>query len=191
LGVENPSEFFLAQRPQDGSGSVIVATLEGTRPILVEIQALVSQSSFGLARRRSQGVDFNRLCLLVAVLEKRLGLKLQNEDVFVNVAGGIKLVDPACDLAVALAIASSFMEKSIPSKLVVVGEVGLTQEVRSVSFPEFRIKEAARMGFEDFLLPLNNIKAKAKIVETGIRLHPVASVREAMGIAFEVKDAAP
>ena len=141
--VSNPSEIFLSERPKDVSGSVVAAVLEGSRPLLVEIQALVSKSSFGYARRRSIGFDFNRLNLLIAVLEKRLGLHLEAEDVFVKAAGGIKVEDPAADLAVALAIASAFREQLVMADTVVLGEVGLAGEVRSISHIGLRINEAA------------------------------------------------
>jgi len=143
--VKNASEIFLSERPTDVSGSVVVSILEGSRPLLVEIQALVSRSSFGFARRRAQGFDFNRLALLVAVLEKRIGLHLETEDIFINVAGGIKVEDPAADLAVVMAVASAFREQPVIPQAMVLGEVGLAGEIRSVAQAVPRINEAQRL----------------------------------------------
>ncbi|MFA5276565.1 MAG: DNA repair protein RadA, partial [Candidatus Omnitrophota bacterium] len=154
--VNNPSEIFLSQRPRDVSGSVVVPILEGSRPLLVEIQALVSKSSFGYARRRADGFDFNRLALLIAVLEKRVGLHLEAEDIFVNVAGGIKIEDPAGDLAVATAVASAFREQLVLAETVVLGEVGLAGEIRNVSQVSLRINEAEKLGFKYCIIPRNN-----------------------------------
>jgi DNA repair protein RadA/Sms len=156
--VKNPSQIFLSERPKDVSGSVVVCVLEGSRPLLVEIQALVSRSIFGYARRRAQGFDYNRLALLVAVLEKRIGLSLEAEDIFVNVAGGIKIEDPAADLGVAVAIASAFRGKKVLSDTVVLGEVGLAGEIRSISQPVLRMNEAEKLGFKRCVLPNNNYK---------------------------------
>ncbi|MFH1691228.1 MAG: DNA repair protein RadA [Candidatus Omnitrophota bacterium] len=156
--VLNPSEIFLAERPKEVSGSVVVPILEGTRPILVEIQALVTKASFGVTRRKSQGIDYNRLSLLAAVLEKRLSLKLFDRDIFVNVVGGIKVDDPALDLAICLAIGSSYFDKIIPFDMVAVGEVGLSSEVRSVTNVISRTVEAAKLGFKRCVLPQSNHK---------------------------------
>lgn len=158
--VGNPSEIFLAERPQDTTGSVIVATMEGTRPLLVEVQALVSaSSSIGMPRRMATGVDPNRMTLLVAIMEKRLGLNLAGEDIFVNLAGGIKVSEPAVDLGIAVAIASSFQNRPVDPGVVVVGEVGLTGEVRSVVQLEPRLLEAASLGFSRCVVPHSARKA--------------------------------
>ncbi|MDD5730129.1 MAG: DNA repair protein RadA [Candidatus Omnitrophica bacterium] len=179
--VKNPSEIFLSERPKDVSGSVVVPVLEGSRPLLVEIQALVSKSSFGYARRRSQGFDFNRLSLLVAVLEKRIGLSLEAEDIFVNVAGGIKIEDPAADLAVALSVNSAFREQNVISDMAVLGEVGLAGEIRSISQVSLRVNEAAKLGFKRCLLPRNSCK-NLNIKEGSIELMPVSTLREALDV---------
>ncbi|MCX5709784.1 MAG: DNA repair protein RadA [Candidatus Omnitrophica bacterium] len=178
--VKNPSEIFLSERPKDVSGSVVVSILEGTRPLLVEIQALVSKSSFGYARRRAQGFDFNRLSLLIAVLEKRIGLHLEAEDVFVNVAGGIKIEDPTADLAVAAAIASAFREELILPETVVLGEVGLAGEIRSISQAVLRVNEAQKLGFKRCVLPRNNFKNLK--TEKDMELLPCSSLKEALDI---------
>ncbi len=169
--VQNPSEIFLAERPREASGSVVVPILEGTRPILIEIQALATKANFGVTRRKAQGIDYNRLSLLVAVLEKRMGLKLFDKDIFVNVVGGMKVEDPAVDLGICLAIASSVYDKVIPFETVAVGEVGLASEVRSVTNIALRINEAAKLGFKTCLLPKSNFQAcrslKPKEIELG------------------------
>lgn len=176
-GVDNPSELFLSERPLDVSGSVVTASLEGTRPLLVELQALVTQTSFGVPRRTTIGVDHNRLALLVAVLEKKVGLHLAGQDIFLNAAGGVRLNEPAVDLAMIMAVASSHLDKVIPSHTVVLGEVGLAGEVRAITQPEQRIAEAEKLGFKTCILPAGNIKRlkKGKIILQG-----VASVDEAM-----------
>ncbi len=156
--VINPSELFLAERPLDVPGSVVVSSLEGSRPILVELQALVSPASFGVPRRTTIGVDYNRVSLLIAVLEKKAGLNLPGQDIFVNVAGGVRIEEPGVDLGIVSAIASSFLDKPISSRTMVVGEVGLAGEVRGVSQVEVRIKEAVKLGFEVCLLPRNNLE---------------------------------
>ena len=184
IEVKNPSEIFLSQRPKDVSGSVVVPILEGSRPLLVEIQALVSKSSFGYARRRADGFDFNRLSLLIAVLEKRVGLHLETEDVFVNVAGGIKIEDPSGDLAVAVAVASAFREQLVVPETVVLGEVGLAGEIRSVSQISLRINEAEKLGFKHCVLPGNNLKS-LKNHKGGIELLPVSTLKEALDIILK------
>lgn len=181
--VKNPSEIFLSERPKDVSGSVVVSILEGSRPLLVEVQALVSKSGFGYPRRRAQGYDFNRLNLLIAVLEKRLGLHLEAEDIFVNVAGGIKIEDPAADLGVAAAIASAFREQLIMPEAVVLGEVGLAGEIRSISQAPLRIKEAEKLGFKYCVLPRNNYK-NLKIDKRSIELVPASTLKEAMDVVL-------
>ncbi|MFC1704386.1 DNA repair protein RadA [Candidatus Omnitrophota bacterium] len=180
LEVKNPSEIFLSERPQHVSGSVVIPVLEGTRPILVEVQALVSKTSYGLPRRRCQGMDFNRLTLLVAVLEKKIGLGLWDKDVFVNVAGGVTLEDPAADLGVVVAIASAMQNKAVSGELAVLGEVGLAAEVRSISQVAIRINEAQKLGFKRCIVPKNNLKAKDFIKGTTIKIVPVMSVKEAL-----------
>jgi len=179
--VENPSEIFLSERPKDVSGSVVVCVLEGTRPLLVEIQSLVSKSSFGYARRRSQGFDYNRLALLVAVLEKRIGLSLEAEDIFVNVAGGIKVEDPCADLAVAVAVASAFREQWVVPETVVLGEVGLAGEIRSISQAILRINEAEKLGFKHCVLPRNNLK-NLEFNKGAMELIPVSTLKEALDV---------
>jgi len=178
--VPNPSEIFLSERPQDSSGSVVVPVLEGTRPFLVEIQGLVSRSAFGMVRQKAQGFDSNRLALLVAVLEKRLGLNLGDKDIFLNVVGGVKVMDPAADLAVTLAVASALLDKPVAHDLVFLGEVGLSAEVRSVSQIEVRVNEAQKLGFTRCIMPKNNLKGKADYKPKGIKLIPVTNVREAL-----------
>ena len=146
--VENPSEFMLTGRPEDASGSVVACSMEGTRPILVEVQALVCRSNFGIPRRTATGTDFNRVNLLMAVLEKRLGLKLADCDAYINIAGGMKMNEPALDLGIVLALISSYKEKPIDERTICFGEVGLSGEVRAVSMAEQRVQEAKKLGFE-------------------------------------------
>lgn len=152
LEVANPSALFMAERSLEVPGAVVVPSLEGSRPILVEVQALVSPSSLALPRRQSIGVDPGRVSLLVAILEKRVGLGLGSQDLFVNVAGGVRLMEPAVDLGVALAVASSYLERPVPADTLIFGEVGLTGEVRAVSSPEMRLKEGRKLGFKRALL---------------------------------------
>jgi DNA repair protein RadA/Sms len=156
--VANPSSVFLSERPCVVPGSVVTATIEGSRPILAEIQGLVTRSGLGTARRTVLGVDYNRVCLLVAVMEKKLGLQLMNQDVFVNVAGGIRVGEPAVDLGIVSAVASSFFDKPVKERTVVFGEIGLTGEVRGISQVEPRVHEAQKMGFERCFLPRDNLK---------------------------------
>ena len=166
IPVENPSEWFLAERPEDSSGSAIVATLEGSRTLLVEVQALVStSSSIGMPRRMATGFDHNRMSLLIAIMEKRLGMNLQGEDIFVNLAGGIKITEPALDLGVAAAIASSFQDRPIDAELVLLGEIGLTGEVRTVMQLEARLIEARRLGFKRCIVPHSAKKAKTLLTD--------------------------
>jgi len=161
--VPNPSAFFLAERPQNAPGSVVVASLEGTRPILVEIQSLVSQSNLGMPRRTAIGVDHNRVSLLVAVLDKICGLHLGGSDIFINVVGGVRVEEPAVDLGVVAAMASSFLDRPVDARTVILGEVGLTGEVRAVSQMEVRVKEAARLGFNRCIVPKTNMASLTKI----------------------------
>jgi DNA repair protein RadA/Sms len=175
--VPNPSALFLAERLADGPGSVVVATMEGSRPIMVEVQALVSATSFGTPRRMSLGIDPNRTSLLVAVLEKRLGLGLPGEDVYVSVAGGLEVDETAADLGVAAAVASSFRNRALPRDTVVAGEVGLGGEIRGIGQAALRVREAALMGFRRFVLPARNLAE----VDTGLELLGVTTLEEALG----------
>ena len=156
--ITNPSSILISEREENPSGSIIVATIEGTRPLLVELQALVTQSVFGLPRRTANGIDYNRLTLLVAVMEKKANFMLGNQDVYLNVVGGLKLNEPALDLGIILATASSFKNISIPKDVVAFGEVGLTGEVRTINMVEKRLKEAERLGFKRCIIPENNKK---------------------------------
>ena len=156
--ITNPSSILISEREDNPSGSVVVATVEGTRPLLVELQALVTQSVFGLPRRTANGIDYNRLTLLVAVMEKKAGFMLGNQDVYLNVVGGIKVNEPALDLGIILATASSFKNVSIPKGVIALGEVGLTGEVRTINMMEKRLKEAERLGFKKCIIPENNKK---------------------------------
>jgi DNA repair protein RadA/Sms len=180
MEVANPSEIFLAERARLASGSVVTPILEGTRPFLVEVQGLVSRSAFGMVRHKSQGFDANRLALLVAVLEKRLGLRLEDQDVFLNVVGGVRVEDPAADLSVAMAVASAFLDKTLDYDTVVLGEVGLSAEVRSVSHIVPRLNEAEKLGFKKCILPKNNLKARNAIKTKTLEIVPVATVKEAL-----------
>jgi DNA repair protein RadA/Sms len=180
--VPSPSEFFLSGRTQPSSGSVIMASIEGSRPILVELQALVVSTHLAMPRRTAQGVDANRISLLVAVMEKRLGIHLSNYDIFLNIAGGVRVEEPGADLGVITSIASSLKDKLIDPEMVVFGEVGLGGEVRGVSQSEVRVKEAARLGFKRCLLPKQN-QDKVKGAK-GIELIGVRTVREAMEVLF-------
>jgi DNA repair protein RadA/Sms len=175
--VANPSGFFLSERPVDAPGSVVVAALEGTRPMLLELQALVSRASFGTPRRTVLGADYNRVCLLLAVLEKRAQLPIGNQDVFVNVAGGGRVVEPAADLGVVLAAASSYMERPLPADVVVLGEVGLTGEVRAVAGLESRLRAAAQLGFREAVVPKSSA---ADVRAAPLRVRGVATVAEAV-----------
>jgi len=170
--VANPSAAFLEERLPNAAGSTIAVTVEGTRPILVEVQALASPTSFNLPRRTANGVDFNRLLLLTAVLSKRVGLRLSDQDVFVNVVGGLQVGEPAADLAVATAIASSFRNKPVAADLVLLGEVGLSGELRSVSQIESRLNESAKLGFKRCVLPRSvqrNVQGNAPLELIGTR----------------------
>jgi len=170
--VANPSAFFLPEHPCFAPGSVVTASLEGSRPILLEIQGLVTRSSLGTPRRTVLGVDYNRVSLLVAIMEKKLGLQLMNEDIFVNVAGGVKVDEPAADLGIVSVIASSFFDNPVKGRTVLLGEIGLTGEVRAISQVEPRVLEAAKMGFERCLLPkdnLKNLKAPGSMELIGLR----------------------
>jgi DNA repair protein RadA/Sms len=175
--VTNPSELFLNERPEGVSGSLVVAAMEGTRPLLVELQALVTGTSFAVPRRTTIGVDPNRLALLVAVLEKKVGLHLAGQDIFLNVAGGVRISEPAADLGMILAVASSHLDKVIDPHTVVLGEVGLAGEVRRITHPELRVREAAKLGFTRCVIPAGSPR---KIDVPGIELVEVKSVEEAL-----------
>lgn len=180
--VLNPSEIFLEERSLGTAGSVVVASMEGTRPVLVEIQALISPTSFGHPRRMATGIDANRVSLLMAVLEKRAGLLLQNQDAYLNVAGGIRLDEPAIDLAITLSIASSFRNKETNPTDVVIGEVGLTGEIRRVSRIEQRVNEAAKLGFKRAIIPSRNIGGWTP--PSGIEIVGVSTLEEALEIGI-------
>lgn len=183
MQVDNPSWIFLSQRPKDVSGSSISCIMEGTRPLLVEVQSLISKSNFGYARRKSQGIDYNRLSMLIAILEKRLGLQLEDKDVFLNIAGGIKVVDPAVDLAVIASIASSYYDKTIFPDIIFLGEVGLASEVRSVTQLVSRIKEAEKLGFKRCILSKNNLKTK--VDADTIKLLGIDFIKDAFRIIWK------
>lgn len=175
--VANPSELFLSERPLDAPGSVVTASLEGSRTLLVEIQALVTPSAYGTPRRTTIGVDSNRLALLVAVLEKKAGLHLGGQDIFLNVAGGARLNEPAADLAMLLAVASSHLDRPVAPGAVVFGEVGLAGEVRAVTQPEPRISEAGKLGFQQCILPSGNLR---RLTPGPIDLQGIATVQDAL-----------
>ncbi len=176
--VENPSEFMLSGRPENASGSVVACSMEGTRPILVEVQALISETNFGMPRRTAAGTDYNRVNLLMAVLEKRAGLQLGGCDAYINIAGGIKMNEPAIDLGIILAIVSSYKNRPIEEGVIVFGEVGLSGEVRAVSMPEQRVLEAKKLGFKRCIMPAVSSAELKKI--TGIEIVGVKNIREAI-----------
>jgi DNA repair protein RadA/Sms len=180
--VGNPSRIFLEERPQGASGSVVIPCLEGTRPLLLEIQALVGPSPLGMPRRTAMGVDHNRISLLVAVLGKRIGIEMGDQDIFVNVAGGMKVDEPAADLGIVSAMVSSFLDRAVHKDLVVFGEVGLAGEIRAVSQPEVRIREARKLGFSRGVLPKGNLEACSRIED--VELVPVESVKQVMEVLF-------
>lgn len=176
--VKNPSEYMLSGKPEGASGSVVACSMEGTRPILLEVQALVCHTNFGMPRRTAAGTDYNRVNLLMAVLEKRLGLKLSDCDAYVNIAGGIRMNEPAIDLGIALAIVSSYKERPIDEKTICFGEVGLSGEVRAVSMAEQRVLEAKKLGFTTCILP--QVSRESMRPVEGIRLVGVRTVKDAM-----------
>ncbi len=177
--VENPSMMLLEGRPEQAPGSAVVCTLEGTRPVLAEIQALISPSGFGTPRRMATGIDYNRVNLMIAVLEKRVGLNLSNQDAYVNIVGGIRLDEPAVDLALALAIASAFRNKYIDSSIAAIGEVGLTGELRAVNQIERRLSEVLKLGFKGCIIPYANTK-NLKVPE-GMKVLPAKNLTDALG----------
>jgi DNA repair protein RadA/Sms len=178
--VKNPSEVFLSERSFGASGSTVAASVEGTRPILIEVQALVTPTSYGVPQRNTTGFDYRRLGLLIAVLEKRLGLVLGQQDVFVNIAGGVRVEEPAVDLGIASSIISSLRDVPIDSQSVAVGEIGLNGEVRTVSQIEKRIQEAARLGFQRIVVPKNNLKGALR--SDGIELIGVERIEDAVKV---------
>jgi DNA repair protein RadA/Sms len=179
--VTNPSEAFLAERVANSPGTAVAVTMEGTRPLLVEIQALTSITAFGNPRRTPNGVDMNRLLLISAVLTKRMGLKLFEQDIFVNVVGGMKVDEPASDMAMAVAIASSYYDKALPNDLAIIGEVGLSGELRAVSQLPARLSEAAKLGFKRVLIP--RLRRKLSDVPEGLKIHEARNIGEALAIA--------
>lgn len=180
--LDNPSKILISEKPKDVAGSVIISTVEGTRPMLLELQALVSPTSFGIPKRISTGVDYNRVGMLLAVLEKRVGLQIQNQDVYINIVGGIKINEPSIDLGIAISVASSFRNIPIDENIAVTGEVGLTGEVRAVSFIEKRIAECKKLGFKKIVVPRSNYDV---VKETkGIEIWPVDNLRQAINIVL-------
>jgi DNA repair protein RadA/Sms len=180
--VSNPSAIFLSERSKSAPGSVVTASMEGTRPILVEIQGLASNTNFGTPRRTVLGLDQNRVALLVAVMEKKIGLNLLGHDIFMNVAGGVKIIEPSVDVGIVSAIASSYLNRSIPEGTVVMGEVGLTGEVRAISHVEARVGEIKKMGFSRVIIPENNLRQMTKM--SGIEVTGIKTVSDAMEILF-------
>ena len=182
IAVANPSEMFLQERPEGAAGSVVTACMEGTRPVLVEIQALVAGSKYGTGRRMAQGYDTNRVALLLAMLEKRVGFQLLGDDVFVNIAGGLEIDEPAADLGVVAAIASSFRNTPIDAGVAVFGEVGLTGDVRGALQAAARAKEAQTLGFKKIIMPASNTTGLQKLL--GLRVVGVRTVEDALGELF-------
>ena len=182
IEVPNPSQMLLEGRPEAASGTCVACVMEGTRPILAEVQALVSKTSFNVPKRTADGFDFNRCALLLAVLEKRAGLKLSLFDAYINVIGGLHLDEPGADLAVALAVSSSYRDAVIPDDVVAIGEVGLTGEIRSVSHMNQRLSEAARLGFKKCIIP--RFGAEKLVIPQGMTVYKVRNIREAVEVAM-------
>lgn len=178
--VENPSEFMLSGKPENASGSVVACAMEGTRPMLMEIQALICKSNFGMPRRTAAGIDYNRVNLLMAVLEKRVGLPLSGYDAYVNIAGGIRMNEPAVDLGIIMAVASSYKNRPVSEDTIVFGEVGLSGEVRAVTMPEQRVAEAKKLGFKVCVVPEVSLKSIGKV--EGIEVIGVKSVNQTMNL---------
>lgn len=181
--ITNPSSILISEREDNPAGSVIVATIEGTRPLLIELQALTTPTIFGMPRRTANGIDYNRLTLLMAVLEKKAGMNLGSQDAYLNVVSGIKIGEPAIDLGIVLAVASSFKGISIEKSLVAIGEVGLTGEVRAVNLIEKRLKEAEKLGFKKCIIPENNkklLKDEYKLDIIGVK-----NIDEALKVIFK------
>ncbi len=183
IGVLNPSGLFLSNRPEEAPGSTVTSSIEGSRPMLVEIQALVSQTSFGNPRRMANGVDYNRMVMLMAVLEKRVGMHMADQDGYINVVGGMSLDEPAADLSIITAVASSFRNKKIDPGYLIIGEVGLTGEIRSVNHAQNRVNEGNKMGFTKCILPQGNMDGLD--IPKGMKIHGVSSVEQAFSILFE------
>jgi DNA repair protein RadA/Sms len=183
IEVTNPSEAFLADRHEQFAGTTIAVTMEGTRPLLVELQALTSTTSFAFPRRTGNGVDMNRLLLMIAVLSKRVGLNLSNQDVFVNVVGGMKVSEPAADLSLAVAIASSYRDRVVFPEIAIVGEVGLSGELRSVNHADRRLSEAAKLGYKRCLIPHSMLKRVE--APKGLELVGARNVGEALEAALQ------
>ena len=179
IEIPNPSEVIMAERPKNTSGSCAGCVMQGTRPLISEIQSLVAKTPYPTAKRTADGFDYNRMCLLIAVLEKRMGLKFYENDVYVNVAGGIHLDEPSADLSVAMALISGITDKIIPDDLIAFGEIGLSGEVRAVSHIEYRVKEAVRLGFTKIVLPKKNITASLK-VPAGVELLGVSNIYQVL-----------
>lgn len=178
--VENPSEYMLSGKPENASGSVVACSIEGTRPLLIEIQALVCDTNFGMPRRTATGTDYNRVNLLMAVLEKRIGLHLANCDAYVNIAGGIRMNEPAIDLGIVMAIVSSYKNRPVDERMIVFGEVGLSGEVRAVNMPEQRVAEAKKLGFETCVVPEVSLGMVKGI--KGIKIIGVKTINDAMNL---------
>ena len=180
--VENPSEFLLSGRIPGAAGSAVAVSMEGTRPVLVDLQALIAPTAFGTPRRQALGFDYNRMALLLAVLEKRAGFALYNQDAYVNVAGGLELDEPACDLPLAAAVVSSLRGAPPPPDWALIGEIGLTGEVRAVNMMDRRLAECARMGFTHLIVPKTNLRALR--IPEGLDVRGVATLREALALLF-------
>lgn len=180
--VKNPSEMMLSSRPKNTCGSVVVPCMEGSRPLLIELQGLVSETSFGTPRRMATGMDYNRMVLLIAIMEKRLGIAMQHLDAYINVVGGMKIDEPALDLPALSVLYSSFRNFEIPEDMLIIGEVGLTGEVRGVQHVESRLKEGAKLGFAKCILPKGNVR---NIETSGLKLYPVDSIQAALNILRE------
>jgi DNA repair protein RadA/Sms len=181
--VTNPSQFFLSERTREVPGSVVFPALEGTRPLLIEVQALVSNANFGTPQRNSNGIDYKRLAMLLAVLEKRIGMPIGTKDVFINLVGGFHISDPSTDLAVIIAVASSSKDFIIPNNTVLVGEVGLSGELRSVPNLEKRIKESEALGFTNIIIPKSNLK-RLKNTDYKIKVLGFQNVKEVLNHLF-------
>ena len=180
--VKNPSALFLSERPINTAGSVVTASMEGSRPIMIELQALAGNTSFGNPRRTILGIDNNRVALLVAVMEKKLGMHLMDHDIFINVAGGIKIDEPGVDVGIVSAIASSFLDRPIGEETIVLGEIGLTGEVRAIGQVDARVSEAGKLGFKKCLVPQSNLSRMVKT--NGIELVGIKSISEAIEELF-------
>lgn len=178
--IKNPSEYMISGKPQDASGSVVTCCMEGTRPMLMEVQALVCDTNFQIPRRQATGCDFNRMNLLIAVIEKRIRIPLGHEDAYINFAGGMKITEPATDLAVVMALVSSYKNTPVDDKMIVFGEVGLSGEVRGVSMVKQRVLEAKKMGYTSCMVPYTNYKQLADIKD--MKIHPVKNIKEAVSL---------